>query len=96
MFNSGNIVGADYMGCQYDGRYHYDPQTQTLNGVVTLTVPAGTPLVTGEGPSVVPYEKRFEISLPQDLGAGRSIRIGTGGPFGGPVDVLFKKIREIP
>lgn len=93
VFVNGVISGADAAGSTFDGEYSLDEGTGKLEGKLNLTVAAGTPLVTGGSVHNQPYTIEFPLSLSPDLGGGQpvEIRLPTG-----PVNVIFKKLRDIP
>ncbi len=88
---NGVIAGADVAGGIYDGTY-----TATNDGhwdaSISLTVPAGTTLVTGQVlPS--PMTQTFTANLPVDFANGQALPIQTTM---GPVNAIFKKLRDLP
>lgn len=93
VLDTGQVVGADLSGGVYDGEYIYNPRSGLLDCKIRMTVPAGVPLVTGKAPQTQPYSIEFSASLPTDLGSQTpvSVQLPTG-----PVNVIFRKIRDLP
>lgn len=88
----GIIAGVDVGGVTYDG--HATPETDgSLQGVVSFTAPAGTPLITGISGPTDPTAISIPISLPAGFADGRITRIET--PMG-PLNARFEKIRDLP
>ena len=89
----GTISGADASGGTFDGEYEVDNGTGELDGEVRVNVAAGMPLVTGAAPQGQPYTFAIPMKMPSYLGGGDPITVNTPT---GPVNVTFKKLREIP
>ncbi|MCB9964778.1 MAG: hypothetical protein H6855_01695 [Rhodospirillales bacterium] len=88
----GEILGADAAGATYDGGFKISEEGRVV-GKVTLTVPPGGHLVTGAAAGSEPASWDIPLDLPKDFGTGKaSIQIKTPT---GPVNVIFKKIRDI-
>lgn len=89
VMKDGVITGADVTGGVYDGTY-----TVLDNGIdikVDFVVPAGATLVTGQS---------LAESLKQSITANLSLHFADGRPVSictpmGPVNVIFKKLRDI-
>ena len=92
VLKDGVIVGADATGVVLDGTYK-DAGEGNLDISVTLKVPAGTWLVTGATAGRDPLTQQITATLPENLGNGRSIGVQTPT---GPVNVVFKRLRDIP
>jgi hypothetical protein len=94
VLHNGVIGGADVGGAIYDGSYTENPTTRELDFVVTMNAPAGiTPVQTG-----IPLAAPLSIPITGSLGQENiSSEIPTlfETPLG-PVNVLFKKIRDFP
>lgn len=88
----GVVVGADAIGGVLDGTYK-NVNPGMLNVSVTLRVPAGASLVTGVVAGREPLEQTITATLPENLGNGRSIGVETPT---GPVNVVFKRLRDLP
>ncbi len=88
VLNRGIVVGADAVGGIYEGAYSVTEDGSLRIGV-TLTVPAGTTLVTGQTlPN--PFSQTIEANLTSSFASGQTVPINT--PMG-PVNAVFKKIR---
>jgi hypothetical protein len=91
VMKDGVITGADAVGGILDGTY------QAIDGgyldvEVSLTVPAGGWLVTGAVAGEDSLIQEIKTRLPENLGGGRPITVRTPT---GPVNVIFKHIREL-
>jgi hypothetical protein len=94
VLHKGIVVGTDVAGASYDGSYTENAFTGELHFEITMNAPAGvTPVQTG-----IPLAT--QISLPinasllrEDIGTEKPTLVQT--PLG-PVNVLFKKIRDFP
>lgn len=84
----GILSGADAAGGVYDGTYKLG-EAGAVSIEVTLTVPAGATLVTGQTlPS--PYNQTIKAELPVNFAGGQPVPMQT--PLG-PVNAIFKKLR---
>lgn len=92
VMKAGLIVGADAVGGVLDGTYN-DIGNGNLDVSITLKVPAGTRLVTGATAGREPFAQQITATLPENLGDG--LPIGVQTPTG-PVNVVFKRLRDIP
>jgi hypothetical protein len=93
VISRGTVVGADAAGSTYDGTYTHDPKTKTIKLNVTMSAPAGvSPVQTGV-PLTAAMSLPIETSIPEDFGSGKTILVNT--PIG-PVNVVFRKLRELP
>lgn len=94
VLHDGSLVGADTGGGIYEGSYVENPDVRTLDFAITLSLPAGaTPVQTGislPAPMSVPIKSSV---LQDDIGSENPTLVQT--PLG-PVNVLFKKIRDFP
>lgn len=88
--NGGSIAGADATGATYDG--HYAASELGVVGRITLTVPTGTVLVTGDVIAGQPQSFVIPLSLPPSFANGEPVRIKLPQ---GPVNVAFKRIRGL-
>ena|SRR5438309_2277084 len=93
VFNKGIIAGADAAGILYDGVYTTNQDKDILEGTIKMTIPPGISLVTGAPVSQHSYILEFPISLPLDLSQQEPLRIEIPT---GPVNIIFKKIRDFP
>lgn len=86
----GVIAGFDIYGGRYKG--NYTEANGRLKGTVTLSMPNGGVLVTGQQ---VPAGTSMQISAdwPLDLGNGKSLQLNVGGK---PVQVNFTKMVDVP
>ncbi|MBF0449009.1 MAG: hypothetical protein HQL67_12470 [Magnetococcales bacterium] len=87
------VIGADVGGVLYDGNYTLNDNTHEIDLNVTLTVPAGIALVMGVPPRHEDYTIPIVTSIPRDLGQEKPVLLQTDF---GPVNVIFKKIRDFP
>lgn len=87
---NGIIAGFDIYGGSYSGTYV--ESGGRLRGNVALSVPAGGALVTGQQ---VPAGTSIQIlaDWPADLGSGSALPLNVGGR---PVQVIFRKIHDLP
>jgi hypothetical protein len=92
MLKSGVVAGADESGGTYDGSYSQQPGG-TLNIHIRLTVPPGASLVTGASAGQNPMVLEIPLQLPQNFANGQAIAISTPT---GPLNAIFKKIRDLP
>lgn len=92
VMKNGVIVGADAVGAVLDGTYR-DVGDGNLDVSVTLTVSAGTSLVTGAIAGRNPMAQQITTILPANLGNVRPIGVQTPT---GPVNVVFRRLRDIP
>jgi uncharacterized membrane-anchored protein YitT (DUF2179 family) len=91
VITGGIVVGADVVGGVYDGSFSQD-QDGKFSASISLTVPAGTTLVTGQIlPN--PFTQTITAILPPDFANGQSLPIQTTM---GPVNAIFKKLRDLP
>lgn len=86
---AGTVVGADAAGGTYDGTYALNTLTGMIDLDVTISAPAGMPLV----PLPAPLKLPIKTTLPRDLGAQHPVLVET---LMGPVNVIFKRIRDFP
>jgi hypothetical protein len=94
VLRNGSVVGADTGGGTYDGSYKENADTQALEFVITLSMPAGVAPVQTGIPLATPISVPINASLLQDdIGGANPTLVQT--PLG-PVNVLFAKIREFP
>ena len=92
VMSNGVIAGADVAGGVLDGTYR-DAGKETYEVSATLTVPAGTWLVTGKVADQQPFTQEISACLPTNLGGGSPVTMQTPT---GPVNVVFKRLRDIP
>jgi hypothetical protein len=92
--HNGKVAGSDVAGASYDGSYQEDPDTHVVNFDITMSAPAGlTPVQTGV-PLAAPQSIPISMSVSaDDLTGDLPTRLRT--PLG-PVNVLFRKIRDYP
>ena len=92
VMSKGVISGADATGGILDGIYE-DTGDGHIDVSVTLTSLPGTSLATGATVGREPLLQEISARLPENLGNGRSIGVQTPT---GPVNVAFKRLRDIP
>jgi uncharacterized membrane-anchored protein YitT (DUF2179 family) len=90
VMKDGIVTGADVVGGIYDGKYAVSG-TEGLSIEVTLTVPAGATLVTGQT-LPAPYSQTIKAELPSHFANGQPVPVQT--PLG-PVNAIFKKLRNL-
>jgi len=90
VIKDGIITGADATGGLYDGKFSVGG-SGGISIEVTLTVPAGTTLVTGQTlPSA--YSQTIKADLMESFANGQAVPVQT--PLG-PVNAIFKKLRSL-
>ena len=87
----GVVTGADAIGGVLDGTYN-QAREGYLDVLVTLTVPAGAWLVTGAAAGETPLSQEIRARLPENFGDGKPILVQTPT---GPVNVIFKRLRDL-
>ena len=91
LFN-GIVAGADIGGVTYDG--FYTSNDEAIEIALTLTVPPGTHLVQGIPAQSHQYSFKLETKIDlRTWSLQQPILIQTAY---GPVNVLFKKVRNFP
>ena len=94
VLHDGSIVGADTGGGIYEGSYTENTDARRLDFAIKLSFPAGAiPVQTGIAlpePMTVPIHASV---LEDDMGTERPTLVQT--PLG-PVNALFKKLRDFP
>lgn len=92
--HNGVVAGTDVAGSSYDGMYTENPVTHALDFEITMLAPAGvTPVQTGI-PLAAPMTVPISGSVPAEELTGdepKLLRTSLG-----PVNVLFRKIRDFP
>ncbi len=89
--SKGVIAGADVAGGLYDGTYIEKPST--IDARLTMKIPSGAiPVQTGV-PLTEPMIVPFDVSLPSDLGDEKPLLVQM--PLG-PINVIFKRVRDVP
>lgn len=91
VLREGKIVGADVTGGVYDGTYTLE-QNHTVTVDIVLTVPAGTTLVTGQT-LTAPHSQNIKANIVEAFANGQTVPLNT--PMG-PVNAIFKKLRDLP
>jgi hypothetical protein len=89
----GVIAGADVAGAVYDGTFTENAATGEINVAVTMSAPAGvTPVQTGV-PLTAPISVPITATLAQaDIDSEKPTLLQS--PLG-PVNVVFRKIRDL-
>jgi hypothetical protein len=94
VLRGGVIVGADVGGAMYDGSYTDNSSTQALDFRVTMTAPAG----------IIPVQTGIPLTEPVNVPISGSVSLGNittetptlfETPLG-PVNIIFKKLRDFP
>jgi len=91
VINDGIVTGADATGGVYDGSYTIGGKDE-FEIEVTLTVPAGATLVTGQSLSE-DFGQTITAKLRSGFADGQPVPVQT--PMG-PVNAIFKKLRGMP
>ena len=93
MLSGGVIAGADTGGTRFDGPYDVDPGNRAINGSLKVQAPPNGFLLQGvpTGEQGLSYDIRF--SLPENFGDLPFVTLET--PYG-PINVRFKKLRNLP
>jgi hypothetical protein len=91
VISEGVVTGADVTGGVLDGTYSVG-DGDDIKIEVVLTVPAGATLVTGQS-LTAPLSQTISAELPKTFANGQPVPVRT--PMG-PVNVIFKKLRELP
>lgn len=94
VLRSGVVVGADVAGATYDGSYTDNSATETLDFEITMSAPAG----------IIPVQTGIALTEPMNLPISGRVPQGNIGSETatllqtriGPVNVIFKKLREFP
>lgn len=92
IMKNGVIVGADVSGGVYDGSYTQEPD-RTLDVKIHLKLPPGAALVTGASAGTTPMEVDIATKLPENFSSGQALAIKTPT---GPVNIIFKRLRDVP
>ena len=92
VLKDGVIAGADAIGGVLDGTYE-DADDGKLTVSITMTFPPGSRLVTGAVTDRQSSTQQISATLPVDLGNGRPIALTLPT---GPVNVVFKRLRDLP
>ena len=92
VLREGSIVGADGGGTLYDGKFELSSDDERIRGSVKMEIPVGMGLVTGGTVEATPRSFEFPLDLARDFANGNPVRLNL--PIG-PVNVIFRKIREI-
>lgn len=90
VMRDGVVTGADVTGGIYDGKFKV-ADAGSVSIEVTLTVPAGTTLVTGQT-LPAPYSQTIKAELSAHFANGQPVPVQT--PLG-PVNAIFKKLRNL-
>jgi hypothetical protein len=92
LLKRGVIAGADSAGGIYDGSYTAG-EMGTVNVNVRLTLPPGASMVTGTVAGARPLVMDIPARLPENFGNGQAIALNTPN---GPINIIFKKLRDVP
>lgn len=92
VMKSGVVAGADAAGGLLDGSYK-ELEDGMIDVSVTFKAPAGTALVTGTVMEDGQTSQVIEARLPRNLGDGNAVPVKTPT---GPINVIFKRIRNLP
>ena len=94
VLRDGSIAGADVAGSIFDGTYTENSKTGEIDLQITMAAPEGvTPVQTGI-PLAAPIALPITATLAQaDIATEKLILLQTQL---GPVNVIFKKIRDFP
>lgn len=92
LLKNGVIAGSDIAGGIYDGSYTLE-ERGALNANVRLTLPPGSSLATGGSAGSNPVVMDIPARLPENFGNGQAIALNTPN---GPINIIFKKLRDVP
>ena len=92
MMKDGEIVGADAVGGVLDGTYKF-LNSGRVDISATIKVPAGTSLVTGTLVEKEPFFQHITAVVSENFANGIPIPLQTST---GPVNAIFKRLRELP
>jgi hypothetical protein len=92
VMKGGVIAGADAVGGHLDGTYRETGDGRVAFSV-TLTVPPGAWLVTGAVAGHEPLAQEITAALPTNFAEGNAQPVQTPT---GPVNVIFKRLRDLP
>jgi hypothetical protein len=93
VLRSGSIVGADVGGVIYDGSYAENSATGEININVSMAAPAGTTPVQTGVPLTAPINVPITATVaPANLNSEKPFLLQS--PLG-PVNVVFRKIRDL-
>jgi hypothetical protein len=87
------VTGADISGGLYDGSFQKNPLSGQIDINIRMAFPPGTSLVTGAIAGAQPLVLQLTSPLPANFADGTPVGIQTPT---GPVNVIFKKLREFP
>lgn len=90
LMKDGKITGADVIGGILDGSYQLEGDAVEFS--VTLTIPSGGTLVTGQTAGAAPLSQDISASLPSTFADGKPYPVRT--PLG-PVNVIFRHLRGL-
>lgn len=91
IMKDGKITGADVVGGVLDGTYSLG-EGDSIAFKVTLTVPSGAMLVTGQTAGAAPLSQEISASLPRTFANGQPQAVQT--PMG-PVNIIFRHLRGL-
>lgn len=91
VINEKIVTGADVAGGVYNGSYSITEKGE-FNVEINFTIPAGTTLVTGQ---TLPEEftQTITTKLNSNFANGQPVPVNTQL---GPVNAVFKKLRDLP
>jgi hypothetical protein len=87
VLRNGIIAGADMAGSIYDGTYTENSQTEEIGLQLTMAAPEGVTLVQTGVPLAAPLILPITTTYRKTHSRQTSL---------GPVNVIFKKIRDFP
>ena len=91
ILNSGNILGADVGGIQYDGKYSESNDVVEVD--LTMTVPPGATLVQGTKAQSLVYTIPVKTTVPKNAFEQNQPVLLQLPP--GPVNVIFRRLRKL-
>lgn len=92
VMTNGVIAGADPIGGTLDGTYR-ELDDGGIEVAVNLTTPSGTSLVTGAVGGNEPMTQQINGTFPANFADGITLPVQTPT---GPVNVIFKHLRDLP
>ena len=92
VMKNGIVTGADAVGGELDGTYEIAADG-SLGVDVVLSSPPGTTLVTGAASGQEPMRQEIKTRLPPNFADGAAVGVQTPT---GPVNVVFRRLRDVP
>lgn len=91
VFENEQIYGADAGGGKYDGSYFYDPEMDSFDAKIKITIPPNVPTVMG---ICNPYEWSFDVDV--TIPAQANNHQANVNILGHNVVVIISYLRHLP